>query len=37
MAFQPDWHGNMTALLGPNGEGLERYTYDAFGKPPLGV
>jgi RHS repeat-associated protein len=25
----------VTALLGPNAEGLERYTYDAFGKPKI--
>jgi YD repeat-containing protein len=31
--YHHDRHGNVTPLLGPNGEGLERYTYDAFGKP----
>ena len=35
LRYHHDIHGNVTALLGPNAEGLERYTYDAFGKPKI--
>jgi RHS repeat-associated protein len=33
LRYHHDRHGNVTALLGRDGEQLERYTYDAFGKP----
>jgi YD repeat-containing protein len=33
LRYHHDRQGNVTALLGAGGERLERYTYDAFGKP----
>jgi RHS repeat-associated protein len=33
MIYKQDHHGNVVALLDSSGNILERYTYDAFGKP----
>jgi RHS repeat-associated protein len=35
LRYHHDRHGNVMFLLGPGGEALERYTYDAFGKPKI--
>jgi RHS repeat-associated protein len=33
LRYHADIHGNVTEVLGWSGEGLEKYTYDAFGFP----
>jgi RHS repeat-associated protein len=35
LRYHTDIHGNVTELLGWSGEGLEKYTYDAFGQPTI--
>lgn len=35
LRYHHDMHGNVTALLDASGNGLEKYTYDAFGKPTI--
>lgn len=35
MRFHQDRHGNIAFLLDNDGEGIEKYTYDAFGRPAI--
>jgi RHS repeat-associated protein len=35
LRYHHDSHGNVIYVLGSSGQGLERYTYDAFGQPTI--